>query len=165
MHNIGSSLHGYPTWTKCNIYSLPHHLQRDKKPGTHHFKVSGATRLPTEQAGEQHFLDIMASSVRELPHVKRFGLEVAEICLLLQDLQLFLISHLGVRNLVPEGGEIQSIVTGVVFGSPYQLGWFNSRRKRLNLRCKASVRRVGWSDGCRRYTWDFSVPAVKAQCN
>lgn len=60
----------------------------------------------------------MPSAVRELQHAEGFWLEVAEICLLLQDLHLLLISHLGVWDLIPEES-IQFSLLGKVYDSLY----------------------------------------------
>lgn len=84
------------------MHTLPCSRGQRHEIATHHFEVFRGTWFPTEQAGEQHFPDVMPSSVRELQHAEGFWLEVAEICLLLQDLHLLLISHLGVWDLVPE---------------------------------------------------------------
>lgn len=75
-------------------------LSRWGHGGTHHFEVFGGALLPTEEAGQQHLPDVVASPVVKLQHVKRFGLEVSEVCLVLQDFQLLLIGGLGVRDLV-----------------------------------------------------------------
>lgn len=55
---------------------------------THHFEVFGGALLPTEKAGQQHLPDVVASPVIKLQHVERFGLEVSEVRLVLQDFQL-----------------------------------------------------------------------------
>lgn len=68
--------------------------------GTHHFEVFGGALLPTEEAGQQHLPNVMASPVIKLQHVKRFGLEVSEVRLVLQDFQLLFIGGLGVWDLI-----------------------------------------------------------------
>ena len=68
--------------------------------GTHHFEVFGGALLPAEEAGQQHLPDVVASPVIKLQHVERFGLEVSEVRLVLQDFQLLLVGGLGVWDLV-----------------------------------------------------------------
>lgn len=72
---------------------------------THHFEVFGGALLPTEEAGQQHLPNVVASPVIKLQHVERFGLEVSEVGLVLQDFQLLLISCLDVWDLVSWGKE------------------------------------------------------------
>lgn len=68
--------------------------------GTHHFEVFGGALLAAEEAGQQHLPDVVASPVVKLQHVERFGLEVSEVRLVLQDFQLLLVGGLGVGDLV-----------------------------------------------------------------
>lgn len=70
---------------------------------THHFEVFRGALLPTEEAGQQHLPDVMASPVIKLQHVERFGFEVSEVGLVLQDFQLLLIGCLDVWDLVSWG--------------------------------------------------------------
>lgn len=72
---------------------------------THHFEVFGGALLPAEEAGQQHLPDVVASPVVKFQHVERFGLEVSEVGLVLQDFQLLLISCLDVWDLVSWGKE------------------------------------------------------------
>lgn len=73
--------------------------------GTHHFEVFRGALLPTEEAGQQHLANVVTSPVIKLQHVERFGLEVPEVCLVLQDFQLLLVGALGVWDLVSWGKE------------------------------------------------------------
>lgn len=69
--------------------------------GTHHFKVLGSALGALEVAGQQHFVDVVAGAIVELPHVERPRLEVVEIGFDLQALQDALLHEVHVPDLVP----------------------------------------------------------------